>query len=91
MGWRPWAGGCEFIQQDHYQKNISNSAISFLNLNVWLNNPCYNSSMEHYGVVKCNVYSLYMTGGACYIIVTGKKKDKNCIQRMDINMLKICI
>ena len=30
--------------------------------------------MEHYGVVKCNVYSLYTTGGACYIIVTGKKK-----------------
>lgn len=76
VGWRPWAGGCEFIQQDHYQKNISNSAISFFNLNVWLNNPCYNSSMEHYGVVKCNVYSLYMTGGACYIIVTGKKKIK---------------
>lgn len=43
--------------------------------------------MEHYGAVKCNVYSLYMTRGACYIIVTGKK-DKNCIQRMDINMLK---
>ena len=48
----------------------------FLNLNVWLNNPCYNSSMEDYGVVKCNVYSLYMTRGACYIIVTGKKKIK---------------